>query len=99
VEVDGQNQHNSNHPGFICPRSFQRIQQVALSPFAPMPGTLEGAAPRLFRPMYAGARGTRPGKWAGLLAQLKPIRDCPCATVTPFAKLASDRRMRHVLRG
>jgi hypothetical protein len=67
VEVDGQNQHNSNHLGFICPRSLQRIQQVALSPFAPMPGTLEGAAPRLFRPMYAGARETVQGSGLGCL--------------------------------
>jgi hypothetical protein len=29
VEVEGQNQHNSNQPVSVCPRSLQPIQQVA----------------------------------------------------------------------
>jgi hypothetical protein len=99
VEVDGQTQYNSNHPGFICPRSLQRIQQVALSPFAPMPGTLKGAAPRLFRPMYAGANMGHPSREVGWVAceakadQGLPLRYCysvrkACIGSTDAARLA-----------
>jgi hypothetical protein len=31
VEGDGRIQGNSNQPGFVCPHSLQRIQQVAPS--------------------------------------------------------------------
>ncbi len=37
VEVDGQSRHYSNQPNFACPRSLQRIQQVAPSQNAVVP--------------------------------------------------------------